>query len=96
MDAPGADLDEEQDVERPKQDRLDREEIAGEDAFCLGPQELRPGGAVTSWRGADPRAAEDGSDRGGSYPLAETLELTLDADAAPSRVVLRHLDDQGY
>jgi len=45
-DGPVGCEDEEQDVEGLQPDRLHGEEVGGEDAVCLGPQELRPGGAL--------------------------------------------------
>jgi hypothetical protein len=49
----GADLDEEQDVERLQEDGFHREEVAGEDPRSLSAQELRPARAAPSGSGPE-------------------------------------------
>ena len=58
MDAPAAELDEREDVERPEPGGLDREEVAGDDAVRLRPEELGPGGTAPAWSGAEARSPE--------------------------------------
>jgi len=53
--APRVKLDEHEDVEGPERDRLDREEVAGDDPLGLRTKELRPSGTRSS--GAGPRPA---------------------------------------
>src|SRR6266508_1599244 len=52
-------LDEEEHVHRPKRDRLDSEEVAGQDARGLGPQELGPGGPDPPGDGIQAVAEQD-------------------------------------
>ena len=50
MDAPRLELDEEQHVDAAQQDRVDAEEVAGEDPSRLGVEELAPGRPVAARR----------------------------------------------
>ena len=60
--APGSELDEEQHVDPPQRDGVDREEIARDDALCLAADELTPG---------DPAALSGGSNSGGLHELTD-------------------------
>jgi hypothetical protein len=54
VDPTGRELDEEEHVERPEPDRLDGEEVTGDDSFGLGTQELRPVRAIPPGAGPMP------------------------------------------
>lgn len=53
---PGGDLDQEQHVDAGQPDGLDVQEVAGQDAFGLGGEELSPGGAARRGAGSTPAA----------------------------------------
>ncbi len=53
MNAAGGVLHHEQYVKPVQQQGVDAEEVGGEDAVCLGSQELAPGGAAAAWGGVD-------------------------------------------
>src|SRR5215211_5050164 len=93
-DAPGADLDEEQYIQRLQPDRLHREEVAGDDHLGLGSEELGPGGPGASWRRTQAVSPQQRPDCRGADPDAELAELPGDSDAAPARVLPRHPQDQ--
>jgi hypothetical protein len=63
-DEAGAVLDEEQHVEPPEQDGVDREEVAGDQALGLGMKELPPRGTRASRRGIDSPTLQDRPDAG--------------------------------
>jgi hypothetical protein len=50
VDPAGGQFDEEQHIQPPQADGIDREEVAGEDAGCLLAQERPPGRGCRSWR----------------------------------------------
>src|SRR5664280_2118735 len=87
MDPPAPELDEREDIERPEPGGLDAEEVAGDDAIGLGPEELGPGRAGPSWGGTKPGGPEQGPDRRCTHSQAELPELAVDPDAAPPGVL---------
>src|SRR5665647_3555005 len=95
MDPPAAELDEHEDVERPEPGGLDGEEVAGDDAIRLGPQELGPGRAGPPRGGPRSRSSEQGPYRRRADSDAELAELALDPHAAPARVLAGEAEDEG-
>ncbi len=75
------DLDREQHVQGPEQERLDSEEIERQDPLSLGPQELAPGGAATARSRAEAASPKERTDLRCRHPDAELGELAPDADA---------------
>jgi len=59
------------DVEPPKEDRIDTEEVRRHQALGVGSQELLPGELRSATSRRDAGAKEHGSDRGCRHPLAE-------------------------
>ena len=94
MDPPAAELDEREDVERAEPGGLDAEEVAGDDAIGLGPEELGPGRARAPWGGTESGRPEQGADRRRSDAEAELAKLTLDPDAAPAGVLPGEAEDE--
>jgi hypothetical protein len=91
QDLPGVEIDEEEHMERLQPDRLDREEVAGDDRSGLVPHELTPGVSLGPWpslRGGDP------SDTRRRDLYAQLLELSLDAPVAPEWVLFRQSPDE--
>jgi hypothetical protein len=93
--SPGRELDEEQHVERPERDRLHGEQVGGQDARGLGPQERPPVGVGSLGGRAEARAAEDMPDGGRPDPNPQLAELALDPHAPPPSVLPRQPNDEG-
>src|SRR5215207_11763500 len=94
MDATAGDLDEEQYIQLLEPDGIDREEIHGDDALRLSPQELAPGWpfALTCW--PELFLAQDLPDRRCRYINTEALQLADDALIAPARVLMCQPNNQ--
>jgi hypothetical protein len=73
MDAAGAVLDDDQDVEAPQQHGVHVDEVDRQDAAGLRGQELFPGRSGAPGRGADPGIVEDLPDSGGGDVMAEPV-----------------------
>jgi len=86
-DPPSVELDEEQDVQCLQPDRLDSEQVTGDDRGRLGPHELTPG--LPLWSGAR-LGREDPPDRGRRDFDADLCEFSLDPSVAPGQVLARH------
>ena len=54
MHAAGGVLDKQQDIQPLAQQRIDAEQVGGENALCLGGQDLSPGGAIAGGAGSMP------------------------------------------
>src|SRR5664280_2899103 len=87
VDPPAAELDEHEDVGRPEPGRLHAEEVAGDDALRLGPQELGPGRPAAPRCGTEPGDPKQGADRRRAGSDAELPELALHPDTTPARVL---------
>lgn len=87
MDSPACQLDEEKDVQGLQANRFNREEVAGQDSVSLGSKELRPGRPVPSMGWADPVCSKNPAVGGGVNLDPELLQLTLNADVTPARVL---------
>ena len=77
-DLPGAEVNEEQHVQRLEPDCLHGEEVRGHDPLGLCFQKLCPCGPAASWRRTQPMPSQQRPDRGGTHS---------DAELAPSRVL---------
>ncbi|HEY0812169.1 MAG TPA: hypothetical protein VGE11_02720, partial [Pseudonocardia sp.] len=62
----GGVFDDEEGVEPVQGDRVEVEQVAGEDRLVLGVEELRPGWTGPPRRGIDARRVEDGPHGGGA------------------------------
>jgi hypothetical protein len=85
--AAGGVLEDEEDVESVQADRVEVEQVAGEDAVGLRSQELRPGRSGPAWRRVDPGGVQDLPDRGGPDLVAESGEFAVNAAVSPRRVL---------
>jgi hypothetical protein len=85
----GGVLDDEERIQPAQGDRVEVEEVAGEDRVGLGPQELGPGWSGPSGRGVDAGVVQDDPDGGGSDPVAEADEFAVEASVSPSGVTTR-------
>jgi hypothetical protein len=90
----GPELDSEQDVQRAEPDRLDGEEVEGQDAAGLGREELSPRGAAPARGGAETFSAKDRPNRRGGDTDAELQQLAPDPHVAPSWVLFGHSRDE--
>jgi hypothetical protein len=87
VDAAGGVLDDEERVEPVQCDRVEVEQVAGQDRVGLGPQKLRPGGSGPSWRRVDSVGLEDLPHGGGADLVAEACEFAVHASVSPGRVL---------
>jgi hypothetical protein len=81
--------DEEEHVEATEQDRLNRQEVARNDAAGLSLQELAPARAAAPRRRLKPSSIEKTSDTGRRDREAELSQLTADPAVSPARVLAR-------
>jgi hypothetical protein len=95
VDAAGGVFDDEECVEPVQGDRVEVEQVAGQDAVGLGVEELRPGRPGPARCGVDARGVEDGPYGGGADDVAESGEFAVDAPVAPSRILGGQAHDQG-
>jgi len=89
-DFPRTMVDDKEDVERAKSDRMDGEEVARPDFLGVLSQELPP----SRRRLAVPSLSHVLGHRSGTDGETEGSELTLDALLPPERILLRHTADQ--
>ena len=85
VDAAGGVLDDEERVEPVQGDRVEVEQVAGQDRLGLRAEELRPGRTGPSRRGIDPGRVQDLPDGGGADLVAESGEFAVDAPIPPGR-----------
>ncbi|MCX4671841.1 hypothetical protein OG453_35035 [Streptomyces sp. NBC_01381] len=89
-------LEHDQGVDVFEVDGVDVQEVDGDYVFGLGCEELPSGWSGTTWGGVDTGLVEDVPHGGGSHRVAEAGEFAVDAPMAPSRVLGRHAQDQGF
>src|SRR5450759_1401140 len=87
--SPGRELDEEQHVDSPQRDRVDREEVAREHALRLAADELAPGKPSAPSRRSEPGAGEDPTDARWGDLDTERDQLSGDPLVSPPRVLPR-------
>ena len=87
-------LDEEEDVEPCRQDGVDGEEVAREQARRLAADELAPGDAGSLASGSESCLAQELADRRRREAESERTELARDALVAPAAVLARESEDQ--
>jgi hypothetical protein len=87
-------LNEEQDVEPPQEDRVDGQEIALEDACCLLAKELCPTRLKSLGCRFDPCLAQDRPDSARRDLHPEPDQLTLNPPIPPTRVLPRKPNDK--
>jgi hypothetical protein len=88
-------LDDEERVEPAQRDRVEVEQIAGEDRLGLRMKELRPGRSGSPRRRVDSGGVQDSPHGGGADLVAETGELAMDAAIPPRRILGSQAHDQG-
>jgi hypothetical protein len=86
MHAAAAELDEEEHVEPPQTDGLDREEVDRERAVRLRAQEVAPGEPGALAGGPETRVPEELPHRGGRDRKAEPTQLADDPLITPTRI----------
>jgi hypothetical protein len=94
MDAPAAELDEEEHVQPLQRDRLDGEEVDCEHALRLCAQERSPGESASRAGRAEARLMEDLLYRRGGDGDAEAVQLAGDPLVAPARILAREAKHQ--
>ena len=93
--AAGGVLDDEERVEPVQGDRVEVEQVAGEDRLGLRSEELRPGRSGPPRRGVDAGGVQDFPDGGGADLVAEAGEFAVDAPVPPGGVLGGQAHDQG-
>jgi hypothetical protein len=94
VNAAGAVLNDDQDVEAPEQHGIDMDKVDRENAAGLRRQELLPGRAGAAGCEADPGGVQDLPHGGGRDPVAELDEFALHAPVPPGRMVRSDADDE--
>src|SRR6266508_2850311 len=94
VNAAAAELDEEKHVEPLQRDRLDSQEVDGEHALGLRPQEGTPGEPATPAGGANAGLSQNLPDCGRRYLQAEAVDLAGDPLVTPARVLPREPQHQ--
>src|SRR5215472_7225528 len=84
---PGRHLHDEQHIQAPEQDRVDREEITRQQALSLGAQERPPGGIHAAGSRPAPASPQDPADGRLADMMAETGQLAVDPAVSPGRVL---------
>jgi len=92
--APAAELEEEEHIEAAEPERVDREEIAGDDRLGVSAQELAPAELGASAGRGHPGLPEDLGDRRCRDAYADTGELADDPLVTPPRVLTREPQHQ--
>src|SRR5262249_51785946 len=82
-----SDFDEEEYVEAPQRDRLDGEEVDGEHALRLLPQECAPGESAAPACRREACLLEDLPNSSRRHPEAEPVDLACDPLVAPPRIL---------
>jgi hypothetical protein len=81
--AAGGMLDHEQDVEPVQQQRVDAEEVRGENAVCLRAQEFCPAGPLAARCGFDAGSLQDQPHGAGCKPVAKPGKFAVDPSISP-------------
>jgi len=87
--AAGRNLDEEQHVQAPEPDRIDGEEVNGDDTPRLHIQELMPRWPLAPTRWTEMFLAKDRRHRGRKHHHAQPFQLAHDALVTPARILAR-------
>jgi hypothetical protein len=87
VDAARFDLHDEEHVQAPEEHGVDVQEVAGQDAGCLGGQELPPGRGGPARRRAQPGRSQDPADRAFTDLVPESGKFALNAPVTPSRIL---------
>ncbi len=90
QDLPGSVVDEHQHVELAQGERVDREEVTGDDPRRLGAQEPPPRGGPVAGCGGEAVAAQDRPHRRRRDRNTEAAELAVDAPVSPGGVLSGH------
>ena len=86
--------DEDQHVVAPKADSLHSEEVDGQNAFRLGPQEGTPARLAAPWGRRQAGTQKQPADRAGGAHYSQALHFAHDAPIAPARVLARQSQDE--
>src|ERR1035437_2357090 len=87
-------FDDEQHVVAPQKDRVDVEEVGGDNALGLGGEELGPGWALSPGCRWESVASQDPSHARLRHTDAELPQFSDDAEVAPAGVLLSEATDQ--
>jgi hypothetical protein len=85
----------EQDVDSAQRDRVEGEQVGGQQSGGLSAQEAPPSGVGPAWCWAESSGGQDPPNRAGTYAMPETDEFALDPAVAPGRVLPCQAQHQG-
>jgi hypothetical protein len=91
----GPDLHDKQDVDPAQRDRVEGEEVGGQQSGGLSAQEGPPSGVRPAWCWSESSGGQDPPNRAGTYAMPETDEFALDPAVAPGRVLPCQAQHQG-
>jgi hypothetical protein len=83
MHAAGGVLDHEQNIKPVPQQRVDAEEVRGENAVCLGAQEFSPARPFAARCGVDTSSFQDRPHRAGRKLVAQASKFAVDPAVSP-------------
>ena len=85
----------EQDVDSAQRDRVEGEQVGGQQSGGLSAQEGPPSGVGPAWCWAESSGGQDPANRAGVYAMPETEEFALDPAVAPGGVLPCQAQHQG-
>src|SRR3954452_8591873 len=91
----GGVLNDEERIQPAQGDRLQMQQVAGQDRVRLRPQEPAPRWFGPTRRGIDPGCLQDGPDGRGADPVAQPGELAVDSPVPPRRILGGQARDEG-
>src|SRR4051794_23692490 len=94
MQPPRAELDEKEDIQPLQQERVDAEEVAGEELRPMLREEGAPGGVPAPGRGRQIMPTQDALDRGLGDAVAHLEELALNLAITPGAILAGEAHDQ--
>jgi hypothetical protein len=89
MHAASGMLDDEQNIEPVPQQRVDAQEVRGQNAVCLGAQEFSPARPVAARCRIDTGPLHNRPHRAGRKPVAQASKFTVDSPVSPGRILRR-------
>jgi hypothetical protein len=85
----------EQDIDSAQRDRVEGEQVGGQQSGGLSAQEAPPSGVGPAWCWAESSGGQDPANRAGVYAMPETEEFALDPAVAPGGVLPCQAQHQG-
>jgi len=94
QDPPSRQVNKEEDVEAPEEDRVQAKEVSRDDAFCVRLEELLPAQPGSPRRRRDARRDQNRSDSRRCNRVAQLQQFAAHPEVTPARVFTGHPDDE--